>query len=82
MINACADSTYVIHTASPVNFKMPEEELVKAAVDGTMAVMKACTKHKVKRLVITSSIAAVVHCDESAEPPKDEGYNETYWSNP
>ena len=40
---ACAGSTYVVHTASPVSFTMEEAELVKAAVDGSLTVMKACT---------------------------------------
>ena len=43
MINACAGSTYVVHTASPYSFGIPEDELVKPAVAGTTAIMKACT---------------------------------------
>ena len=34
--------------------------LVKPAVEGTMAVCRACHAHKVKRLVITSSVAAIM----------------------
>jgi len=33
--------------------------LIRPAVEGTLAVMKAAHKHKVKRVVITSSCAAV-----------------------
>ena len=43
IIAACAGSTYVIHTASPFNFSEKEEDIIKAAVDGSLAVMKACT---------------------------------------
>jgi nucleoside-diphosphate-sugar epimerase len=49
-----------VHTASPFTFSAKtEEDLVKPAVDGTLSVMKACAKHGVKRVVITSSIAAI-----------------------
>jgi nucleoside-diphosphate-sugar epimerase len=36
-----------------------DDEIIKPAVEGTLAVMKACHKHGVKRLVITSSVAAI-----------------------
>ena len=50
-----------MHTASPFPLKVPKnhDEIIKPAVEGTIAVMKACHKHGVKRLVITSSDAAV-----------------------
>ncbi len=50
-----------MHTASPFPLKVPKnhDEIIKPAVEGTLAVMKACHKHGVKRLVITSSVAAV-----------------------
>ena len=37
-----------------------ENELIKPAVEGTLAVMRAAHKHKVKRVVITSSEVAVI----------------------
>ena len=55
---AIAGSNYVVHTASPY-FVGKESELIKPAVDGTLAVMEAARKHKVKRVVLTSSCAAV-----------------------
>ena len=82
LINACAGSTYVIHTASPFMPQLKEEELVKPAVDGTMAVMKACTTHGVKRVVITSSVAAISATAKADKPPKGSGWTEAYWSNP
>jgi len=44
IINAIAGATYVIHTASPFPLKDPkdENELIRPAVAGTTAVMKAC----------------------------------------
>jgi dihydroflavonol-4-reductase len=53
------------------------DELVKPAVDGTLAVLRACHKHKVKRVVITSSLAAISFGHEPEEPV----YNEGHWSN-
>ena len=83
IINACAGATFVIHTASPFHFaQQTKEELIKPAVDGTIAVMKGCNQHKVKRVVITSSVAAIAACAE-ADKPKDGGLiDESYWSNP
>ena len=42
LINAIRGSTYVVHMASPFFFNGNEETLIKPAVDGTIAVMKAC----------------------------------------
>ena len=82
MINACAGSTYVVHTASPFYFGCPEEELVKPAVEGTTAVMKACSQHGVRRCVITSSVAAISVTAKADRPPAGSGWTEDYWSNP
>ena len=83
LTKAIMGSTYVVHTASPVVFNVPEEELIKPAVEGTMAVVKACSVSGVKRCVITSSIAAVCAMAEADKPDPDTGfYDETCWSNP
>jgi len=53
----------VIHTASPFFFtgiKNPEEELIKPAKEGTRNVLEAANKTpSVKRVVLTSSVAAI-----------------------
>ena len=54
---------YVVHTASPVPGKGVHKEenvLIRPAVEGTLSVMRAAHKHKVKRVVFTSSLSAVV----------------------
>ena len=58
---AIEGSAYVIHTASPVAVADPldEEQLVTPAVQGVLNVMQACSKHKVKRVVMTSSASTV-----------------------
>ena len=52
---------YVVHTASPFVITMPknENDLITPAVEGTLSVMRACHKFKVKRVVITSSIVTI-----------------------
>ncbi len=54
--------TYVIHVASPFVLAEPkdENELIAPAVDGTRRVVGAAQRAGVKRLVLTSSIVAMV----------------------
>lgn len=61
MIDAIAGSTYVVHMASPFFFgaNANEDTMVKPAVEGTLAAMKACKAAGVRRCVVTSSCAAV-----------------------
>ncbi len=63
---AIAGMDYVVHTASPFVLESPKDEnvLIKPAVEGTLAVVKAAHKHKVKRVVITSSVAAIMQQTE------------------
>lgn len=81
LIAAIDGSTYVAHTASPFVLEEPkdENELIKPAVDGTLAVMKGCKNAGVKRVVITSSIAAIVYC-EDIDVPDDEKFTEENWT--
>ena len=53
--------TYIVHTASPYPLEEPRDEniIIKPAVEGTIAVMKAAHAHKIKRVVITSSIVSI-----------------------
>jgi nucleoside-diphosphate-sugar epimerase len=52
---------YVMHVASPLPKETPksEDELIRPAVDGTLRVLRAAADAGVKRVVLTSSIAAV-----------------------
>ena len=52
---------YVLHVASPFILGVPkhEDELIKPAVSGVDYVVSAAIKHKVKRVVLTSSGAAI-----------------------
>lgn len=72
----------MVHVASPVARSFEnEDEVVKPAVNGTMAVVKACHSNRVRRLVVTSSIAAVTNV-AAADKPADRIFNENHWTNP
>lgn len=72
----------VFHTASPLSFiyKNPQEDLIDPAVKGTLNVLSACAKaNSVKRVVLTSSTAAVVY--NPSRMPEDV-VDESFWSDP
>lgn len=52
----------LMHTASPYNLELPknDEELVRPAVDGTLRALKAAKNAGVKRVILTSSVMAVI----------------------
>jgi len=68
----------VIHVASPLSdsARQPEAEVVAAARDGTLRVLRAALDAKVKRVVMTSSCAAVYY----GYPPRAEPFDETNWA--
>ncbi|MFQ5479084.1 MAG: SDR family oxidoreductase [Candidatus Binatia bacterium] len=73
--------TYVLHVASPFPASAPDDEndLIRPAVEGTMRVLRACaaTRGAVKRVVLTSSVAAVAY----GHPPDDHRvFTEEDWS--
>ncbi|KAK7264045.1 hypothetical protein RJT34_31648 [Clitoria ternatea] len=73
----------VFHTASPfiVNVKDPQTELLDPAVKGTLNVLKSCVKSpSVKRVVLTSSVAAVAYNERPKTP--EVVVDETWFSNP
>ncbi len=60
--DAVGGADYVLHVASPVPTVDPksDEELVRPARDGTLRVLKAVRDAGVKRVVMTSSISAII----------------------
>jgi nucleoside-diphosphate-sugar epimerase len=69
----------IIHVASPFHFNVtnPEKDLLLPAINGTESVLKAAHKYnlnqtddknKIKRIVITSSFAAVIDLDKGLRP--------------
>ena len=74
-VNATKNCTYILHVASPALLDVKKEEIViKPAVEGTLNVLDAALKNGVKKVVITSSVAAiwVGHADEE--------FDENTWS--
>ncbi|KAL3647554.1 hypothetical protein CASFOL_008522 [Castilleja foliolosa] len=73
----------VFHTASPVIFDTtdPQAEVIDPALKGTMNVLRSCAKTpSVKRVVLTSSIAAVIFNGKPLTP--EVVVDETWWSDP
>jgi nucleoside-diphosphate-sugar epimerase len=75
---ALAGCEYVLHVASPLPASVPkdEDELIIPAREGTLRVLRAARDAGVKRVVLTSSFAAVGYGHEPQETP----FNETNWS--
>lgn len=79
---AVAGCTYVQHVASPFPPEVPKDanELIRPAVDGATRVLKACAAAgTVKRVVMTSSVAAVAFGHTEGQ---DKVRTEADWSNP
>lgn len=71
--------TFVQHVASPFPPGQPKgpEELIRPAKDGALRVLKAARDATVKRVVLTSSVAAV---DTGWDEYPSAGYDETHWA--
>jgi len=75
---AVAGNEYVLHVASPFPPSSPahEDELIVPAREGTLRVLRAARDKGVRRVVITSSFAAIGY----GHPPQQARFDETYWS--
>ena len=73
--DAVAGCDYVLHVASPFPPKQPKDpdELIVPAREGTLRVLRAALDAGVKRVVVTSSIAAIRLAKGAANRPLDEG---------
>jgi dihydroflavonol-4-reductase len=78
--DASAGCSGVLHVASPVSSESPkdDDELVRPARDGTLRVLKAARDAGVRRVVMTSSSAAVCYGHGGRTRP----YTEDDWSDP
>jgi dihydroflavonol-4-reductase len=67
----------VIHTASPyiVNVRDPQRDLVDPAVNGTLNVLRSASSAAVRRVVLTSSMAAITD-----EPIEGKVFTEDDWN--
>jgi nucleoside-diphosphate-sugar epimerase len=77
---AVAGCDFVLHVASPLPPSVPkhEDELIVPAREGTLRVLRASRDAGVKRVVVTSSFAAIGYGHKVRETP----FNETDWTDP
>ena len=77
---AVAGCTYVLHVASPFPPAAPkhEDELIIPAREGALRVLRAARDAGVKRVVLTSSYAAIGY----GQPQQSAPFDETNWTNP
>lgn len=75
---AVAGCRYVLHVASPFPLKVPkhEDELIMPAREGALRVLRTSRDAGVKRVVLTSSFAAI----EYGHKPQAAPFDETSWS--
>ena len=71
---------YVLHVASPFPPNIPrhEDELIVPAREGALRVLRASRDAGVRRVVLTSSFAAIGYGHE----PQSVPFDETSWTNP
>ncbi len=76
---AVAGCRYVLHVASPLPAKLPknDDDLIIPARDGALRLLRAARDAGVKRVVLTSSFAAIGYGHKEQSAPFDE----TYWTN-
>ncbi len=77
---ACSGCSGVLHVASPIPSRNPKNdgELVRPARDGALRVLKAARDAGVKRVVMTSSTAAVTY----GHGGRSQAFTEADWSDP
>jgi dihydroflavonol-4-reductase len=77
---AAAGCDYVLHVASPFPLKVPkdENELIIPAREGALRLLRAARDGKVKRVVLTSSFAAIGY----GHNPTDRPFTEADWTDP
>lgn len=71
----------LMHTASPFPAGEPKNpgDLIRPAVDGTLRAMRAAKEAGIKRVILTSSCAAIY---KQSGKPKMTPSDETYWTSP
>jgi dihydroflavonol-4-reductase len=76
--DAVTGCPYVLHVASPFPPAQPENEndVITPAVEGTLRVLTAAHRAGVRRVVLTSSFAAIGYS------PKSEPFDENDWTDP
>lgn len=72
------DCDYLLHVASPIALENHNEDFfVKPAVEGVKRALKFAKKHNIKKVLLTSSVAAIFDSIE-----EKTYYDESDWSDP
>jgi len=60
---ACSDCEYILHIASPFIIEEPknENDIIEPALQGTLRALKAARNSDIKKVVLTSSMAAIAY---------------------
>ena len=76
--DAAQGCEYVIHVASPLVQKAPDDEnqVIEPAKQGLIRALESSIKNKVKRFVMTSSFSAVGYGHDK------DVFDESHWTNP
>jgi len=74
--DALASADYVLHIASPVSTNPKNDAIIRPARDGALRVLKAARDAGVKRVVMTSSIAAIAY----GRGARAEPFTESDWT--
>ncbi|KAJ5666962.1 hypothetical protein N7462_011371 [Penicillium macrosclerotiorum] len=74
---------YVLHTASPFHFNIddPVKDFLDPAIKGTTGILKAIKAYapSVKRVVVTSSFAAIVNAKQHPKVYSEKEWNPVTW---
>jgi dihydroflavonol-4-reductase len=78
--DAVAGCAYVLHVASPFPMAAPktDDEVVRPAREGTLRVLRAARDAGVRRVVVTSSFAAIGY----GHPERERTFTEADWTDP
>lgn len=81
---AVAGCDYVLHVASPIPDRTPddEQELIGPAREGTLRVLRAAVAAGVKRVVATSSMAAIAYGHPAERYTRGPEFTEADWTDP
>ena len=80
-VEAMRDCRFVLHVASPFPLVLPADfdELIRPAREGTLRVLKAAEAARVERVVMTSSVVAIMY---PASGEQSRIYDESDWTDP
>ena len=83
LIPAIEGVQYVIHVANPIpgSEKLTHEQFIKPVEESIKIIIDACVKNKVKRLIVTSSLASIVG-DYFKKGTNDKIYTEADFAKP